>query len=94
MPRDVDALGDEIVGRGRKGAAMRKLLDAAEAVVGHVVAADEQRLRLAAAPVVETLVVESVLLVIYVGVKIGYVAVDDRTVGYFDLLIVADAVSE
>ena len=89
MQGDEDALGDFVVGRCRQRGAMGKLLDAAEAVVGHVVAADEEGLRLPRAPVVERLVVELHGLVVHIRALVGYVAVDDRTVGYLDVAVVA-----
>lgn len=89
MAGDEDALRDLYVGRCGEGGAVGELLDAAEAVGGHLVAADEEGLRLPRAPLVEALVVEPGGLVVALRVLVGYVAVDDGPVGDADVLIVA-----
>lgn len=83
-----DALGDEIVGGGANGAAVGVFGYDVEAVARHVVAADEDGLRLLFAPTVEALVVEGGALVIDVGIDVRYVAIDDATVGDRDVGIV------
>ena len=88
MLRDEDAFGDDVVGRSGEGAAMLELHDAVEAVARHIVAADEDGLRLCLGPAVETLVVELLGLVIDVGVLIGNVTVDYAAFGdgYFGIV--------
>lgn len=60
-----------------------------KSILWHRVFTDEDRLFLPACPIVETLIVESVLCVINIGVAIGYVAVYHAVRQYLYILIVA-----
>jgi len=90
MAGDENALNNGIVGLCRQGAAVCKLPDTDKTVGGHVVAADKERLRLPRTPVIESLVVESRCLVVDIRTFVGDVAVDDRTVWYLHVAVVAD----
>ena len=67
---------------------MRELFDAVEAIIRHLIGRYENGLCLMFAPIVESFVVETFRLVIYVGVFVGNIAVDYAIFWDFDLGII------
>lgn len=84
-----DALGYEVVGCGRYGAAMGEFFYAVEAGGGHLVRGYEYGLRLSLTPLIETLIVEAIpFLDISVCAFVRDVAVYRAVFWYADLLVV------
>ena len=67
---------------------MRKLFDAIEAIIRHLIGRYENGLCLMLTPIVESLIVETFSFVIYVGVFVGNIAVDYAIFWDFDLGII------
>ena len=67
---------------------MRKLFDAIEAVIRHLIGRYENGLCLMLTPIIESLVVETFSFVIYVGVFVGNIAVDYAIFWDFDFGII------
>ena len=67
---------------------MRKLFDAIEAIIRHLIGRYENGLCLMFAPIIESLVVETFSFVIYVGVFVGNIAVYYAIFWDFDLGII------
>ena len=85
---NVDALRHEVVCRCRQGAAMGELFYAVESVFGHLVRGYEYGLCLPLTPLIESFVVETFCLVIYVGVFVWNIAIYHAVFGYRDFLVV------
>ena len=85
---NVDALRHEVVCRCRQGAAMGELFYAVEAVFGHLVRGYEYGLCLPLTPLIESFVVETFCLVIYVGVFVWNIAIYHAVFGYRDFFVV------
>lgn len=67
---------------------MRKLFDAIEAIIRHLIGRYENGVCLMLTPIIESLVVETFSFVIYVGVFVGNIAVDYAIFWDFDLGII------
>lgn len=67
---------------------MRKLFDAIEAIIRHLIGRYENGLCLMLTPIIESLVVETFSFVIYVGVFVGNIAVDYTIIRNFNLGII------
>ena len=67
---------------------MRKLFDAIEAIIRHLIGRYENGLCLMLTPIIESLVVETLSFVIYVGVFVGNITVDHAIFGDFNLGII------
>ena len=88
MLGNVDALGHEVVVFLSKGATMGELFYAVEAVFGHLVRGYEYGLRLPLTPLIESFIVETFCLVIYVGVFVWNIAIYHAVFGYRDFFVV------
>lgn len=67
---------------------MRKLFDAIEAIIRHLIGRYENGVCLMLTPIIESLVVETFSFVIYVGVFVGNIAVDYAIIRNFDLGVI------
>ena len=67
---------------------MRKLFDAVESIIRHLIGRYENGLCLMLAPIVESFVVETFSFVIYVGVFVGNIAVDYAIIRNFNLGVI------
>ena len=67
---------------------MRKLFDAIEAIIRHLIGRYENGLCLMLTPIIESLVVETFSFVIYVGVFVGNITVDYAIFWDFNLGII------
>lgn len=85
---NVDALRYEVVCCSRQGGTTGKLFYAVEAVFGHLIRRYEYGLCLSLTPLIESFVVETFRLVIYVGALVGNIAIDYAIFGYRDAFVV------
>lgn len=85
---DVDALRHEVVGCSRQGGTMGKLFYAVEAVFGHLIRGYEYGVRLLLTPLIESFIVETFRLVIYVGIFVWNVAINHAVFGYRDFFVI------
>ena len=67
---------------------MRKLFDAVEAIIRHLIGRYENGLCLMFTPIIESLVVETFSFVVYISVFIGNIAVDYAIFWNFNLGII------
>ena len=88
MLGNVDALRHEVVVFLSKGATMGELFYAVEAVFGHLVRGYEYGLRLPLTPLIESFVVETFLLIIFVCAFVWNVAIYHAVFGYRDFFVV------
>lgn len=88
MLGNIDALRHEIVCRSRQGGTMGKLFYAVEAVFGHLIRGYEYGLRLPPTPLIESFIVETFRLVIYVGIFVWNVAINHAVFGYLDFFVI------
>ena len=67
---------------------MRKLLDAIEAIIRHLIGRYENGLCLMLTPIIESLVVETFSFIIYVSVFVGNITINYAIIGYCNLGII------
>ena len=67
---------------------MRKLFDAIESIIRHLIGRYENGLCLMLAPIVESLVVETFSFIIHVSVFIGNIAIDYAIIRNFNLGVI------
>ena len=67
---------------------MRKLFDAVEAIIRHLIGRYENGLCLMLTPIIESFIVETFSFVIYVGVFVGNITVDYAIIRNFNLGII------
>ena len=67
---------------------MRKLFDAIEAIIRHLIGRYENGLCLMLAPIVESFVVETFSFVIYISVFVGNITIDYAIIRNFNLGII------
>ena len=67
---------------------MRKLFDAVEAVIRHLIGRYENGLCLMLTPIIESLVVETFSFIIYVSVFVGNITINYAVIGYCNLGII------
>ena len=67
---------------------MRKLFDAIEAIIRHLIGRYENGLCLMFAPIVESIIVETFSFVIYISVFVGNITIDYAIIRNFNLGII------
>ena len=67
---------------------MRELFDAVEAIIRHLIGRYENGLCLTLTPIIESFIVETFCLVIYVGVFVWNIAIYHAVFWYRDFLVV------